>query len=73
MTKIKEQKSISSSIGNVFKSFDFYGETIGFNIKGAKSVKSVFGTIISLGIVAVVMAYGLNKFIVMINHEGSDF
>ena len=36
-------------------------------------MKSVFGTIVSLGIVVTVLAYGTNKFQLMIDREDSDF
>ena len=61
----KSKKSSLSKLGDKIMSADHYGETAKFNINGQESYPSVVGTIISLLIFAVVIAYGLNKFIIM--------
>ena len=57
----------------MFAQFDIFGEKVEFDIKGASSVKSVFGAILTLAIAAIIVAYGMNKFTVMQAREGTDF
>ena len=49
--------------------FDFFGEQVGFSINGQSSHKSYEGTIISLGILATVLSFAINKFILSITHS----
>ena len=49
--------------------FDFFGEQVGFSVNGQKSHKSYEGTIISLGILATVLSFAVNKFILSITHS----
>ena len=52
---------------------DKYGESASFNIAGRSSYPSVYGTIISMLILAVAFPYGVNKFVVMKNYEDTNF
>ena len=49
--------------------FDFFGESIGFNIKGQSKHKSFIGMLISIGIFCTVTAFAVKKFLVMKSYE----
>ena len=57
--------TLRNSPGRMFTQIDIFGEKVEFDIKGASTVKSVFGAILTLGIALVIIAYGTNKFIIM--------
>ena len=73
MAKQNRKKSALDQVGGVFTSIDFFGETADFSIEGKRTVKSVFGALISLVIVVVTFVYGTNKFIIMYNRENTDY
>ena len=57
--------TLQNRAGRLFTQIDIFGEKVEFDIKGAGTVKSIFGAILSLGIALIIFAYGTNKFIVM--------
>ena len=67
------KKTILRRSERIFSHIDVFGETVGFDIGGAGSVKSIFGALLTLITFCIVFIYGSNKFMVMINREGSDF
>ena len=71
--KQRVRDSTGAKIRNIFTKIDFLGETIGFEVKGGNSYKSVLGAILSLGIATVVLVYGSNKYKVMHEYGGTDY
>ena len=45
------------ALGNKFKSLDFFGQTVGFEIAGKRSLNSYLGALVSLLITAVTLFY----------------
>ena len=64
--------TLQSRTGRLFTQIDIFGEKVEFDIKGAGTVKSIFGAILTLGITCIILAYGTNKFMVMQEREGTD-
>ena len=52
---------------------DKYGETAQFSINGRSSYPSVFGTLVSLAVLAVVIPYAVNKFVIMQEFNDTNF
>ena len=64
--------TLQNRAGRLFTQIDIFGEKVEFDIKGAGSVKSIFGAILTLGITCIIIAYGTNKFMVMQDREGTN-
>ena len=56
-----------------FKRIDFFATDITFKENGGNSFGSIFGAFTSLLIALIVASYGFNKFLVMYNHEDTNF
>ena len=57
-------------IKNVLRNFDSYGENVpSFNIKGAKSVNTLCGGIVSATIATLALLYATTKFIGLMEHS----
>ena len=69
----RKSNSLLQKIGNKMMSIDKYGEQTSFNIAGNSTYQSVFGTIISIFVLAVVIPYGFNKIIVMKERGDTSF
>ena len=54
-------------MGNSLLQVDLFGETASFQIEGKSYYGSIHGAIISIGILATVIAYGLNKYNIMLD------
>ena len=67
------RRPLLTRLGQKVMELDNYGEAASFNIAGKSSYPSVYGTLISILILAVVIPYGTNKFIVMRNYEDTNF
>ena len=67
------KRPLLTRIGETVMKIDKYGESASFNIAGKSSYPSVYGTIISMLVLAVVIPYGLNKFVVMKSYEDTKF
>ena len=52
----------STKIQSAFLSIDLFSESIQFSIKGKRAHQSILGSVLSLGIFATVLAFGINKF-----------
>ena len=65
--------TLQSRAGRLFTQIDIFGEKVEFDIKGASTVNSIFGAILTLVIAAIIAAYGTNKFTVMQAREGTDY
>ena len=61
------------SVAKMFMRVDFFGEKASFHIDGEQSYNSIFGAIISIGIIGTIMAYGINKYKIMKNFEETNF
>ena len=61
----KERRSLSSAA----LSLDLFGQDIGFSVNGNDTYKSYIGLIFSIGIIATVLPFGLNKLIICMNHS----
>ena len=48
---------------------DLYGEDIGFTANGQRSIKSVSGLVLSIGILTTVLAFGANKFLLCFDYQ----
>ena len=60
-------------LGGLFKTFDFFGQGVGFEVEGAGVKTSFFGAIISLGITIVVLAYAVNRTQIMLKMADTTF
>ena len=56
-----------------FKKFDLFATNIAFREDGGDQFGSIFGALISLLVTLIVAVYGLNKFIIMKDHEDTQF
>ena len=54
-----------SLLGDKFKSLDFFGHTVGFEIAGRGSLNSYLGALVSLIITAVTLFYAAGRFEIM--------
>ena len=52
---------------------DKYGEQASFNMGGNSSFSSVHGTLISILVLAIVIPYGVNKYLVMKDRDDTNF
>ena len=66
---VKKEKRIVGSMKIMANNIDFFGETVEFQIHGQNKYSSICGIMLSLGILVTVLAYGINKYSVMINHD----
>ena len=67
------KRTLLSKIGDKVMQIDKYGESASFNIAGRSSHPSVYGIIITMLVFAIVIPYGINKFVVMQNYEDTYF
>ena len=56
-----------------FKKIDLFATNIAFREDGGDQFGSIFGALISLLVSLIVAVYGLNKFIIMKDHEDTHF
>ncbi len=68
---MNKQRLLSNRIRRQFLKVDLFGETAQMNIEGQATYTSVSGTIISIGILATVIAYGGKKFTDMADYNDS--
>ena len=54
------------TLGDKFKSLDFFGQTVGFQIAGKGSLNSYLGALVSLLISAVSLFYAVGRFETML-------
>ena len=54
---MKENKSLGAKFSSLVKSFDFFGESIGFSVEGKSTYGSWIGAICSLAVVIVTLSY----------------
>ena len=59
----------SKGIRNAIFTLDIFGEPIGFSIDGKSSYKSVQGLVLSVGILATVLTFGVNKFLKCLDYQ----
>ena len=64
----KESIGPMKRVSNTLMSIDLFGETATFQIEGKSKYNSFCGTVLSFGIFVTILAYGINKFNVMMNH-----
>ena len=65
-------KKISKKLKDYAMRLDLFGETINFEIGGNTAHKSCYGLVISLGIFATLLAYGVNKFLVFKDYQDTQ-
>ena len=65
--------TLQNKVARLFTQIDIFGERVEFDIKGAGTVKSVFGAILSLIIFVFITAYAANKFNIMKDRDGTDY
>ena len=58
----------SSAIGDKLKSFDFFGQTVGFEVGGQGSLNSYVGVLFSLLISALSLFYAIGRFETMLDY-----
>jgi len=61
-----------SFISNGIKGFDLYPQTIQLTFKGTDAFKTLLGGIMSMFILMLCTAYGINLFLIMINRGDSN-
>ena len=65
--------SKKSSLSGYIKKMDLFSTNITFRESGGDSFGSIFGAFASLIIITLVTLYGLQKYLVMSNHEDTRF
>ena len=60
-------------LGGLFKTFDLFGQGVGFEVEGGGAKTSFFGAIVSLGITIVVLAYAVNRTQIMLKMADTTF
>lgn len=68
----KEKASISAQIGDLFKSFDIYGEKISLTYKGEDSFKTFPGAFASILVISIVLVFGVYRSFIMVNRINPD-
>ena len=63
---MKEKKSRVTQLGSLVKSFDFFGESIGFKVDGISHYGSYIGAICSLAVLIVTLSYAAQRLDVML-------
>ena len=57
---------------DIIKSRDMYAKPFSFTYKGEENFKTTFGGFISIIITSIVLVYGVQRFIVMINRDDTN-
>ena len=60
---------VRHSFGSAALSLDLFGQGVGFSVNGKGTFKSFIGLVFSIGILATVLPFGLNKFIKCMEHS----
>ena len=60
-------------LGDKVKSFDLFGQGIGFEIAGRGSLNSYIGAILSTAITAVTLFYGISRFNTMVERADTAY
>ena len=60
---------IRPSLSSRVLSLDLFGQGVGFSVNGKDSYKSFIGLLFSIGILATVLPFGLNKLIICVDHS----
>ena len=63
---MKVKKSRVSQLGSLVKSFDLFGESIGFRVDGKSTYGSYIGAICSLAVIIVTLSYAAKRLEVML-------
>ena len=69
----KKTTSIFKKSQNLFSELDQFGKTIGFEIKGSNSYKSMLGATLTLIITVITLSYGVNKLFIMKDMRDTNF
>ena len=67
------KKGLLSKIRSQVLRIDKYGETASFTIKGRDALPSFCGTLVSVMVLAVVLPYGFNKYLIMKDYDDTSF
>ena len=62
----------SSKLGDIIKSFDLFGEGVGFEIEGRATNTSYLGSLISLAIIVITFSYAASRFTVMSDYADTS-
>jgi hypothetical protein len=62
------KNQIGKQIRDLFLKFDMYGQRVELNLRGATSINTLIGSIVSLSIYTVVCAYFLFRFQVLVTY-----
>ena len=76
MTKTTKMLTVKSrrhagKLSKAFKSFDFFGEGISFEIEGESTHRTCLGALCSIAIIIVTLSYAASRFDVMLNYGDS--
>ena len=70
--KTTNKKGLWSNILSKFYFFDVMGESIQFRIEGGTHKKSLFGALVSLGVIALTLVQLNSKFFDMVNYNNTN-
>ena len=65
----KKRKGLIGKAGDLLRSFDNYGESASFLIKGKSKENTICGSLISILILLVTLSYAVRRFNVMRNYQ----
>ena len=65
--------SLLSKLGRKFMSIDKFAERPGFSVDGSDTYPSLKGTLLTILVIAVVIPFGFNKFLIMRDREDTYF
>ncbi|CDW71429.1 UNKNOWN [Stylonychia lemnae] len=65
--KIAHDQACKKQMRNRFKSIDYFGQSVTFTYNGEDQFKTLFGAAISLVLMIVLLAFGIYKFVYLVN------
>ena len=71
--RAKREQAGFKKVSNYIMSFDFFGEPAKLKVKGRDTYPSCMGTLLTFGILATVLAYGVNKYNIMMNYGDTTY
>ena len=71
--RTKREQGGFNRVTRLFTMFDWYGESVNFKVKGQDSLPSCLGTFISLVSIAILIAYAMEKYIVLMSYGDTSY
>ncbi len=68
----KKKKSCFSTFSRFFKRFDRFGHHVSLNFNREDTVSTSLGGFLSLGVIALLIYFGYDRFMVMVRRESSN-